>query len=377
MEVRALQGVNNIEATKWNSFVSPNDPFLQHAFLHALEESQSAHSETGWQPFHLALYEKETLVGLAPMYIKMHSYGEYIFDWGWAEAAERAGLDYYPKILNAVPFTPATGQRFLGKTETIRKTLWLAMQQIGMELGVSSEHVLFLNKTQFQETSRMENTIARLTYQFHWENPQVEDFQEWLSLFSSKARKNIKVERKKAQAGVDRIFHLRGSELSDLHISKIWSFYCSTINRKWGQPYLTRSFFEHLRTSLAAQTIVFFAELNSDIIAAALCFQQGKHLYGRYWGCSEFADFLHFELCYHQPIALCIKEGWTRFEAGAQGQHKLKRGLLATPTYSLHRLHHQGLHHAVKEAIQRENFRTEQEIKIQNQHSPFKCSPST
>jgi predicted N-acyltransferase len=254
--------------------------------------------------------------------------------------------------------------------------LWSAMNQLCAQVQASSTHILFLPHDEYEQAKQIPQTINRLSYQFHWNNPHVHTFDEWLALFRAKTRKNIKTERKKARDGVDRLFHLWGHELTDRHIEKMWQFYCITIDRKWGKPYLTREFFDHLKGSLADQTLVFFAEKEGEIIASSLCFQRGDHLYGRYWGCSEFSDFLHFELCYHQPIEMCIQKGWTKFEAGAQGQHKLKRGLLPSPTYSVHRLQHPGLQRAVQEAMKRENNHVEREIHIQGQHGPFKRKPT-
>ena len=372
MEVRIVNSIDNIDAKTWDSFVSDCDPFGNHAFLHALESSKSVDESTGWIPCHIEVSDKGNVVGVAPMYLKMHSYGEYIFDWGWAQGAERAGLQYYPKLLNAIPFTPATGTRLFSHTQEGKKILWQAMNQLCTQMGASSAHILFLPEEEYYVAQNVPNTIPRLTYQFHWNNPGVQSFDQWLSLFRAKARKKVLVERKKAQEGVDRIYHLRGSSLKEHHIEKIWEFYCNTIDRKWGSPYLTRSFFNCLTTTLADQTLVFLAEKNEEIIASSLCFQRGENLYGRYWGCSEFAKFLHFELCYHQPIELCIKNGWKRFEAGAQGQHKLKRGLLPSFTYSVHQLVHPGLHRAVEQAMIQENKLVEREVQIQAEHSPLK-----
>ena len=377
MELRILSSISEIEATQWDSFVSIHDPFARHAFLVALEESKSACDKTGWNPFHIVLQDTtmKSIVGVAPVYLKMHSYGEYIFDWSWAEAAQGAGLPYYPKLVNAIPFTPATGQRFFADEERHRQLLWGAMQQLCAQVQASSSHVLFLREQEYTEIPADAQTIHRLTYQFHWENPNVENFSEWLSLFRAKSKKNTQQERQKAQANVERIYHLWGEELTEKHIDLLWRFYCDTIDRKWGSPYLTRDFFSTLRTTLADQTLVFFAEKHGEIVASSLCFYRGTHLYGRYWGCAEPIDSLHFELCYHRPIELCLKKGWTRFEAGAQGQHKLKRGLLPSYTYSLHHLQHPGLHQAVARAMKQENNYIEKEVAKQKEYTPFKRMP--
>ena len=200
----------------------------------------------------------------------------------------------------------------------------------------------------------------------------VSDFSEWLSLFRSKDRKKIKAERRRAHQSVDRIYYRTGHELDKAHINAIWQFYQNTSRRKWGTPYLTRAFFDELNTSLADITLVFFAEKDGDLVASSLCFQRGEHLYGRYWGCLEYNDCLHFELCYHQPIELCLQRGWRRFEAGAQGEHKIKRGLMPVPIHSAHWIRHQGLRGGIAQFLEEEKHRTLHHIDILSQRGPFR-----
>ena len=374
MELDFVESLLDIPAMDWNRLSDPNDPFTTYAFLAALESSQSVGQDTGWMPIHIILRQQDVLQGALPLYLKNHSYGEYIFDWSWAEASERAQIPYYPKLVSAIPFTPATGPRFLfPETESLTKTdkLWSGASYIADSLEASSIHLLFLPESQIQQWPEDE-ILSRLTHQYHWTNPSVDTFNEWLALFRSKDRKKIKSERRRAQQSVDRIYHLTGSELQKKHIDAIWNFYQNTSKRKWGSPYLTRAFFDKLNTSLADITLAFFAEKNDILVASSLCFQRGENLYGRYWGCKEYNDCLHFELCYHQPIDLCIQRGWKRFEAGAQGEHKIKRGLMPTAIHSAHWIRHQGLRGGIARFLEQERMATMQHLRILSQRGPFR-----
>lgn len=279
--------------------------------------------------------------------------------------------------MSAVPFTPASGNRLLllePNNSDLSNALWEGVQTLIQATQASSIHLLFTPEAH-QNLLKDKDVISRMTSQFHWHNNGYESFEHWLSHFKTKARKNTRAERRKAKKVIDRFFWVSGSDLTAKHIEIIWNFYIDTSNRKWGQPYLPRSFFSELNQSLADITLVCFAETNGEIVASSLCFQKGEHLYGRYWGCKEYIDCLHFELCYHQPIALCIQKGWTKFEAGAQGEHKLKRGLLPTPTHSLHWLAHQGLHHAIADFCSKEERDTQRRIALLSEHSPIKTTP--
>ena len=329
----------------------------------------------GWLPLHLGLKDqKGELLGALPLYLKNHSYGEYIFDWSWADASERAGIPYYPKLVSAVPFTPASGKRMLlldpSNVELV-EGLWQGMQSIIKATKASSVHLLFTPESH-QPALFAKGFIPRKTSQFHWHNQDYESFEHWLSHFKTKARKNVRAERRKAKKTIDRFFWLSGAELTTKHLEIIWGFYQDTSRRKWGRPYLPREFFFELNRSLAHLTLVCFAERKGELVASSLCFQSGDHLYGRYWGCHEKIDCLHFDLCYHQPIELCIQNGWKKFEAGAQGEHKLKRGLLPAPTHSLHWLRHQGLHNAIADYCEQEAQDTQKRISGLFQHSPLK-----
>ncbi len=350
----------------------PDDPFCTHAFLVTLESSGSVGGRSGWQPCHVVIKEDNALIAAMPLYLKTNSYGEYIFDWSWADASERAGIPYYPKLVSAIPFTPATGDRLLVHPEYSRQELETVLIDVAMQLSeqlnAHSIHWLCIQNS----TPPNPNIHRRETLQFHWNNPGVSSFEDWLRLFKSKDRKKMRAERRKAHTGVDRIECVEGIDLTTEQISMIWNCYRDTISRKWGQPYMQKGFFEALKGSLAPLVRVFFAYKNEQIVASSLCFTRGNHLYGRYWGATENIDSLHFELCYHQPIEYCIQRGLTKFEAGAQGEHKLKRGLLATSVHSWHWLEHPGLHHGVGEFLQDEIEATQRSIAHYNAHSPLK-----
>ena len=370
--VDIVSDLSTINPIDWDRLVHPDDPFCTHAFLATLESSGSVGGRSGWQPCHVVVKEDNTLIAAMPLYLKTNSYGEYIFDWGWADASERAGIPYYPKLVSAVPFTPATGDRLLIHPEYSRQELEPVLINVAMQLAeqvnAHSIHWLCIQNP----TPPTTHLHRRETLQFHWNNPGVSSFDDWLQLFKTKDRKKMRAERRKAHSGVDRIECVKGVDLTTEQIATIWNCYRDTISRKWGQPYMQKGFFTALQESIAPLVIVFFAYKNEQIIASSLCFQRGKHLYGRYWGATEDIDSLHFELCYHQPVEYCIQHGLTKFEAGAQGEHKLKRGLLATSVHSWHWLEHPGLHHGVGEFLQDEIEATQRSIAHYNAHSPLK-----
>lgn len=392
--VDILDAISQVSATQWDALLDADEAFATHAFLSTLEKSGSVGQGTGWQPCHIVCRNPENpeeLLGAMPLYIKSHSYGEYIFDWQWADGAQRAGIPYYPKLVSAIPFTPATGARLfvsshLSEIEqgTLQSLLLESAVEIAQEIGASSVHWLCVDAKE-PPSLEGEQILPRQTMQFHWNNPwnaassntQQDpvvacDFEKWLGLFSSVDRKKIRAERRKAQNAVDKTYCLRGTELTDAHIESIWQSYQDTSSRKWGKPYLTREFFLELSGALADLVWVFFAEKQDRIVAMSLCFQRGRALFGRYWGCLEELDSVHFELCYHQPIELCLQQGWVKFEAGAQGEHKLKRGLLPAPIYSWHWISHRGLSQAIERYIQSETRAVQEEMAYFSQHSPLR-----
>jgi hypothetical protein len=352
----------------------PNDPFTTYRFLSALEESGSVGPGTGWQPQYLVAAVAGQVIAVAPLYAKSHSQGEYIFDHSWAHAYERAGGRYYPKLQIAVPHTPATGRRFLvrpGFEETGLAALIQGAVQLTDNNSISSLHVTFCTGAEARQAEEI-GLMVRKTQQFHWRNANYADFDAFLATLNSRKRKNIRKERAQAQAFGGTIHTFSGDDLQPEHWDAFWRFYQDTGARKWGSPYLTRSFFdlaqEHLRDDMA----LVLAEREGRWVAGALNFIGRDTLYGRYWGCTEHHPCLHFELCYYQAIDIAIARGLATVEAGAQGEHKLARGYLPTPTWSLHWMRDEGFANAVGEYLQAERDAVDQEIEILTDYGPFR-----
>jgi uncharacterized protein len=353
---------------RWNALANPHGvadphPFTTYEFFAALEESGSACAKTGWQPAHLLADD-----GLMPLYLKSHSYGEYVFDHAWAEALERAGGDYYPKLQCAVPFTPVTGPRLLGNArETLLKTAAAATKQ----LNASSLHITFLTREEWLAAGDA-GYLLRTGQQFHWNNPGYSSFDQFLDELSSAKRKTLRKERAAVRdAGVS-FDWLTGADITEAHWDQFFDFYMDTGSRKWGTPYLTRDFFSRLGQSLSQQTLLVMAKKDGDYIAGALnLFGEGV-LFGRNWGAAEYVPFLHFETCYYQAIDFAIARGLKRVEAGAQGEHKLLRGYLPVETYSAHIIQHKGLARAVDDFLDAERAAVTEHIADLAAHAPFR-----
>ena len=297
------------------------DPFISYSFLHAIEKSRSAVAETGWAPYHLLLEDDVgKAVGVVPMYLKSHSQGEYVFDYSWADAFERAGGKYYPKLQIAVPFTPATGRRLLvsdsAGAESIQEYLLGGVTQVAEKVGVSSVHITYAEKAQWEKMGGR-GFLQRTHQQFHWQNQQFSSFDDFLAALSSKKRKNIKRERKAALAGGVEIERLTGSNIKEHHWDAFYRFYVDTGGRKWGTPYLTREFFSLIGETMADNILLIMCHREGRYVAGAINFIGGECLFGRNWGCIEDHPFLHFEVCYYQAIEYAIEKGLNRVEAGA------------------------------------------------------------
>ncbi|MFT6556606.1 GNAT family N-acetyltransferase [Sneathiella sp.] len=375
LSISTLQNISEVEEQEWNKCVSSNHPFIQYGFLKALEESGSATAETGWMPYHLVLRDHDTVVGVAPQYIKGHSQGEYVFDHSWAHAYERAGGRYYPKLQLSIPFSPVTGPRFLamgGEKENEYKSLLMSgAKQIATKLGISSVHATFVQE---HDLPLLEDNgyMIRTGEQFHWVNQDYTDFDDFLSQLSSRKRKAIRKERKEAN-NADLTFEIKqGAEITEEHWDAFFAFYIDTGNRKWGTPYLTRSFFSLLGPAMGSDVVLFMVKREGRYIAAALNLKSDECLYGRYWGCIEDHRFLHFETCYYRAIDYAIEHGLKRVEAGAQGPHKLARGYLPTKTYSAHWMQDPGFHDAVSDFLKAETRDMNAEIQYLSNHSPYK-----
>ena len=352
----------------------PHDPFTTYRFLSALEDSGSVGRGTGWQPQYLAARIEGQVIGVAPLYAKSHSQGEYIFDHSWAHAYERAGGRYYPKLQIAVPHTPATGRRFLtrpGFEETGFAALVQGAVQLTGDNGLSSLNVTFCTR---DEVRRAEDfgLMARKSQQFHWRNEGYADFDGFLASLNSRKRKNIRRERAQAQAFGGRIETFTGDDLRPEHWDAFWRFYQDTGARKWGSPYLTRQFFDLAQERLRDDIALVLAERDGAYVAGALNFIGADTLYGRYWGCTEHHPCLHFELCYYRAIDIAIDRGLSTVEAGAQGEHKLARGYLPTPTWSLHWIRDPAFARAVSDYLEAEQRAVDEEIEILTDYGPFR-----
>ncbi|MBW4330025.1 GNAT family N-acetyltransferase [Stakelama sp. CBK3Z-3] len=370
---RIAEGVQSVPAADWDACAGPDNPFLSHAFLSILEKSGSANAQTGWQPLPVIVDGPDGKpAGIAPAYAKGHSQGEYVFDHAWADAWERAGGDYYPKLQVAVPFTPVPGPRLLLRERDSAPALIAALEAVTDNNGLSSAHATFIAPDQVG-AFRDAGWLIRRGNQFHWANDGYSCFDDFLGALASRKRKAIRKERARAVEGLT-IRHLTGTAITEAHWDAFWQFYQDTGARKWGRPYLTRPFFSMLGEAMADKVLLLFAERDGAPIAGALNLIGADALYGRYWGCIEDVPFLHFELCYYQAIDAAIERGLARVEAGAQGEHKLARGYVPVPTWSAHYIPDPGFRRAVADYLVREREAVEQEQDYLGELAPFKRS---
>jgi predicted N-acyltransferase len=380
LSVELVPRIEAVDAAAWDALAGEDDPFVEHAFLWALEESGSVGPGTGWLPVHLLARDERGPCAALPLYVKHHSYGEYIFDFAWANGAARAGLDYYPKLVAMVPFTPATGQRILRRADVslaqAASVLTEGLREVSERTNASSSHVLFITDEE-RAALREQGLLERRSLQFHWSNTGYESFEHYLEHFRSALRKQVRKERKQAGSHNLSIRTLEGAELTAADYSALASFYLDTCHKRGSGPYLTPRFFELLRERCAERVVAVIAYRGSTPIAGTLNFQKGKHLYGRYWGAREELPSLHFECCYYQLIERAIAQGLARFEAGAQGEHKLRRGLLPTVIHSVHAIAHAPLRAAIAEFLQREAAMVMHEIAMLGEHGPFRRGPAS
>ncbi|WP_107497384.1 GNAT family N-acetyltransferase [Thalassobius sp. I31.1] len=380
IEITMAQSLADIDPQDWDVCANPGgqmppaDPFVTYRFLRALEASGSVGEGTGWHPHYLLARENGALIAYAPMYLKTHSQGEYIFDFNWAQAYEQAGGQYYPKLQIAVPFTPATGRRFLCKQGVEAKgqaALTEAMVKIASDNHLSSAHVTFCSEAEAIAGADM-GLMHRKSTQFHWVNQGYSDFDDFLAALSSRKRKNIRKERGQAQGFGGEIHALTGDQIQPEHWNAFWHFYQDTGARKWGTPYLTREFFDEIQRDMRDDVLLVLAERDGRYLAGALNFIGADTLFGRYWGCVEDHPALHFELCYYQAIEFAITEELQRVEAGAQGEHKLARGYLPVECHSLHWIGDAGFSEAVQRFIRAEAAAIGQDIEVLSSYGPFK-----
>lgn len=373
--------LSDVAAQDWDACacpegMRPRDPFTTWRFLRALEVSGSVGVGTGWEPRHLLVHQGDQLVACAPAYAKSHSQGEYIFDHAFAQAYLRAGGRYYPKLQVAVPFTPATGRRLLtrpGFEDQGRAALLQGLAQVATRNRLSSAHITFCTADE-AALGPAQGYLPRVTEQFHWENPGYQSFDDFLAALSSRKRKTIRKERATAQGFGGRIVQLTGDQIEPHHWDAFWQFYQDTGARKWGTPYLTRAFFDRAQATLRDDMLLVLAERDGRHVAGALNFIGRDTLYGRYWGCLEEHDCLHFELCYYQAMDFAIAQGLARVEAGAQGTHKLARGYLPSQIHSLHLFPDPGFNRAVAQYLEQEKAAMLSEMASLAEFAPYRKS---
>ncbi|MCA1687182.1 MAG: GNAT family N-acetyltransferase [Actinobacteria bacterium] len=381
MRVERIGGIGHADEAAWRALEPPGFPFFDLEFLGALERSSSIGDASGWEPVYLVCKHGGRILGALCLYLKTDSYGEYVFDWDWARAYREHGLSYYPKLVAAVPFTPATGPKLLVRPDVVgearaavTRALLDAAQRLGDEISVSSTHALFLPERELGEFAER-GFAVRHSLQFHWRNRGYGAFSDYLGALISKRRRQVARERRQLGGENLSIERLTGEALTGEHAATMHRFYVGTLDRKWGVPYLTEAFFAEVFETMGDRILLVLArdELTGRPVAGALNFFKGRTLYGRYWGAAEERRNLHFELCYYQAIEFAIERRLELFEAGAQGEHKHARGFLPTLTYSAHAIRHPGFKHAIEQYIAAEKDLIAGTMVAYNRHDPYKC----
>ena len=373
MKITFTDNIQDVSANQWDTLVGNSNPFIKHSFLLALEHNQCLHP-WGWTPQHCLIFDNDELIGACPAYLKENSYGEFVFDWAWADAFHRNGLNYYPKLVTAIPFTPAQGPRLLVKlnhrryaANEIKMALIRALLAYAEEHQLSSAHFLFCEEDDMN-CLQSQDLLPRFDYQFHWQNRNYQHFDDFLNQLTSKRRKNIRRERRKVSDSHIQIETINGNALTDLQWQKLMYYYQSTFLRKSGTATLTEGFFRSVATDLRA----IIAYHNKQIVAGAICFEGADTLYGRHWGCEDDYDSLHFEVCYYTGIEYCISHRINSFEPGAQGEHKIWRGFLPVKTRSAHWITHPQFKAAIADFLARESTAMNEHGALLLESSPFK-----
>jgi len=376
LSARIVENIADISADTWGKLGGDDNPFVSHQFLHALEETGCATNEAGWLPQHIVVEESDgTIVAAAPMYLKSHSQGEYVFDHGWAHAWERAGGRYYPKMQVAAPFSPVSGPRLLAghgpDSDDARLTLLRAMETVCRKLEVSSVHVTFCTKRE-HDLMGVADWIQRVGRQFHWHNRGYETFDDFLGALTSRKRKMIRKERRQVADQGIRVQALSGDDIRPEHWDAFYQFYVDTYDRKWGYPYLTREFFEAAQARMGQKIVLVMADMDGLPVAGALNMRGTDALYGRNWGCRGDFKFLHFEACYYKAIEYAIDNGLSTVEAGTQGPHKIQRGYEPVQTYSGHFIPNESFREAVAKFCRDEEREVDWEMEAYAKHLPYR-----
>ncbi|MBY4675305.1 GNAT family N-acetyltransferase [Marinobacterium arenosum] len=373
LNIHVHHSLDEIDAHCWNALCGTDYPFLRHEFLQALEQSGSVCAETGWQPLHLRLEQDGSTVAVMPLYLKSHSYGEYVFDWAWADAYQQHGLDYYPKLVTAIPFTPAWGPRLGSRLPDAELMPLLAqgLKTLAERTGASSWHGLFPSPAQ-QQAWVAEGLLPRLGCQYHWFNEDYRSFDDFLAHCSSRKRKNLRKERQKIVRHGVKLRRLSGEQISDAQLAQFYRFYQLTYLKRGRRGYLTAEFFQLLRERMPQQLLLVLAEYQDQPVAGALSLRSSDTLYGRYWGCLDEFDSLHFETCYYQGIEYCIEQGLKRFDPGAQGEHKIQRGFRPIETWSCHWIREPGFRAAIEQYLAEEAALVREQIEELSELLPFR-----
>ena len=375
LQTRIHDSISDIAATDWNRLAGPEYPFLQHEFLLAAESSGSVTAQSGWQPCHLTIHDaQEAIVAAMPLYEKNQSWGEFVFDWGWAEAYQRAGLDYYPKLVSAVPFTPATSRRLLTGPNDEPELAALLLEEaikLARRKNLSSLHILFPAEVEIPLLQK-QALLLRKDCQFHWQNQGFKNFDEFLNSFSSVKRKKARRERRRILEEGITFRWLSGEQIDEATWARVYELISITFLRRGSLPYYNLAFFHELSAKLPTSIKVLLGELDGKIICTAVYFQGADRLYGRYWGASEYVSGLHFETCYYQGIEFCIEHGLKEFEPGTQGEHKVSRGFLPVATWSAHWLAHPDFNTAVADFVTAEQQHIDRYMDDVRAHSPYR-----
>ncbi|MBC7756668.1 MAG: N-acetyltransferase [Bdellovibrio sp.] len=372
ISVELLTSIDAISPAVWDA-LSDTTPLISHAFLSALERSGSVGSGTGWNPRHLIVKQNSHIIGVMPLYLKSHSYGEYVFDWAWADAYQRSGLEYYPKLLSAIPFSPITSARLLSQGKDTMQLMIKALESVMQQHALSSAHVLFPDEVSAQLLNEA-GWLKRTGVQFRWQNKNYGNFEDFLATLSHDKRKKIHQERKKIQLAGIVCRQIKGMDATQADWDFFYACYCNTYHEHHSTPYLTRAFFAEISQNMPQNLLLIVAELDGKPIACTLNIYNETTLYGRYWGAIQFVSGLHFELCYYQAQQFCIHQGITYFEGGAQGEHKLARGFEPRSTCSYHKIAHADFEVAIKDFLRRESEGIAAYTNELEERAPFKAS---
>lgn len=365
----------DIDKDQWNSLNHDNNPFLSYEFLEGVERYGCVDDDSGWQPHHITLWQDDRLIGALPLYSKQHSWGEFVFDFAWANAYAQHGYSYYPKLVSAIPFTPVTGERFLSikkDTQRIKQCLIESVIHYAKKNAYSSWHCLFPASETDEVIEKNNHVLERWGYQFHWQNDNYKNFDSFLAAMSSSKRKKIRRERRRVEEQDVKVLCLSGHEINAQHWQVFYQYYLSTFSKKNNYPAFTLDFFKHLGKTMPSQVLLILAQYNEHDVAGAFFMRNENHLYGRHWGCLAEFHSLHFELCYYAAIEYCIKNNIQYFDAGAQGEHKVSRGFLPVKTRSLHWIAHEGFNSAIDDFLSKERVGVSDYIDEVLKHSPFK-----